>query len=951
MKRIVYIFSIFLCSLILIGLFFSLPVKAEVTGDPNTWDPADLLTPSNPSVEISQPANGATYDVTQTSNIPISFTNKNFKSAGANSLHYIITARGPKGLEIIYESADMPLVGDDDQHTHNWVITDYESSNYTIEIETTSDNALSVISSVTITLTGGPSASTSPSSSVTPAPGSTTTPTQSSIDATNLFLGSLNTSNLSKTLTGGKTLVQTINPATNTSGEKFWIFQVWRFCMSLINSVMVAFLIFLAFVNILRIQMDTYAIKKILPTLVLAVILANFSLLICRAVVDFSDVLVNTFVVDKKQLAQGLVDALGLFKGNPKITVGVGSLAVLAVFGAAVGAAGLVVILAGIIFALLPGIAILVLAFLLWIRVVVVQVLVAFSPLAFIAMALPMTKTWFARWWGQFANWTFMTVVIFFLLRIVTLIQSATPGKLEIWTLVVAYFVLYIAVQVPFKMGGAIMSAWAGFGKTVAGINKGGWLNEAFGMAAKRVGTASLKSPLGKLVSSGIVNKQLYEASTAKTYEEAINAVWESKYAKVADKMNKGKDLTQEDRRIRAMHGKISAEEAQNYQDISPEGINRILQERLGKTQEEREQTLKDWYNGKLFTKDPKKALDISALITALQKKRYNYMEGEAAQNNLSKISDTLTNLMPSSAGRLDLNATSQVMRVAARPASSQIEGVTKEIAQFNSSSMGKAPLQIQQEFEAQIAPKLSGVKLEDLKNIPFEDLSKEDRALLDQLTKLYEQHGDIATIDTHLSPIISAIVSNPHYLIDKKELFTGAPEELKKELGVLAEGGFEKTQLRANIPNLDLMLENSANLEQVISQEKSKIDQNIQNTLTSLSNLQIPGQTLNIPSSGPITLKQRMEINRQIQTVINDPSVSPEVKSDLKNRQVELDKNFRLSNHAKTADKTLSDLISQHKPAQQAISSNINPSAPQRPKTPPRPRVARGPRARGRGI
>lgn len=987
MKKIIYFSSIFICSLILIGSFFVLPAKATVTDDPNAWDtgnqpeapnnladtptPLDYnanLNPDNSDLmpyindeitgvgdAISNTANNTTPNITITPNFNngdfyVSIYFNNFVT-GSN-LNYTVDLMDSTGTIVSTKTTSNWLVEQNGLQTAEKLTDSVPTGaqgNYLVEVSTSDviNTGNSQIGSIGVDLTKdsttgkisgtvASSTTTSPNSvgaavnaagnASTNTSSGATNQTLSNAQVNNVFLGSFNVSKLNTTLTGGKTLVDTLNPTTNSSHEKFWIFQVWRFCMSLINSIMVAFLIFLAFVNILRIQMDTYAIKKILPTLVLAVILANFSLLICRAVVDFSDVLVRTFVVSRADLANGLVNSLGLFKAaNPLATIGVGSLAVVSLFIGAGGPASLLVILAGIIFALLPGIAILVLAFLLWIRVIVVQILVAFSPLAFIAMALPMTKNLFTKWWGQFANWTFMAVAIFFLLRIITLIQSATPGKLEIWTLVAAYVVLYLAIQVPFKMGGAIMSAWAGFGKTVTGIGKGGWLNNFGTMMAKRIGTKSLKSPLGRAITSTIVNKEIFEQTTSKAYEKAINSVWERKYAKVADKMNKNEKLSAEDMRIRSMHAKISAEEAQNFQDISPEGIERILQEQLGKDKKEQEQTLKEWWSGTLFKKDPEKALFVSALITALQKKRFNYMEGDSAQKILTKMGALITTDAPSSRGRLDLNAVSQVMRVAARPASKQIEGVTQEIANFNNQSLGKNQLEIGQEFETKIAPKLTGVKFEDLENLSFEDLSDADRGLLDQLTKLYERHGDIETIKTKLSPIVSAIISNPHYLIDKKELFTGAPEGLKKELGLLAEGGFSHTQLRANIPNLDLMLENSANLGQIISREKTRIKTNIENTLTDLKNIHIPGQTLNIPT-GPVTLRQRMEINQRIQTIINDPTVSQEVKSNLKNRQIKLDKNFRLSNHVKTADKTLSDLISQNEPAKKAIESKLNP-------------------------
>ncbi|MCL5795747.1 MAG: type IV secretion system protein [Patescibacteria group bacterium] len=973
MKRISYFLSIFICSLILVGGFFSLSTKAQEgfsLDDPVDTSATDsiLNIPSGdsdlglPGVDelFNSDGDNATNSIIYLSDTPTPTTsvaqptielsptflpNKIFTRFYLTN--YYSTYPNVK-YEVEFDNAVLPdcireswqLISDNPQEASCEIdISGYSPGNHTIAVNVSPSDGFDyqqTSANVALTKTGdvmnaslASITPTNPSTSVTPGTNQTaTTPgsSGSSANINDIFLGSLSTSKINNALTGGKTLVQTLNPATNTSGEKFWVFVVWRFCMSLINAVMVAFLIFLAFVNILRIQMDTYAIKKILPTLVLAVILANFSLLICRAVVDFSDVLVRTFAENKAQLASDLVSSLGLTKSvKPVAAVGLGTLTVVGLFFAAGGAASLLLILVGIIFAFLPGIAILVLAFLLWIRVIVVQVLVAFSPLAFIAMALPMTKSWFAKWWSEFARWVFMAVIIFFLLKIISLMKPATPGTLEIWTLVAAWVILYLTIQVPFKMGGAIMAAWGGIGKAISGIGKGGWLSSGVTMFGQRVGANFLRNkPLGKMISAAIVNKQLYEKTTARTYEKAVEDVWEKKYGKVREKKARGEKLTEEDIRVLSMHSKIAMQEAEKTKEVSPEGIRRELENALGDTPEKRDATLRDWYSGKLFRTDTNKAKEISGLLESLQEKRNSYREGDQAQYELNQLSDIMNRVIAPAGGLIDLNSTSHVVPVESRPSKVDVNTATAQLEGLNQQLTNKSLTQIEgnSDLKAEIARTLSLKTIEKLGKISPEYWTEEDHKLIGELTKLYEQHGDVKTIKTQLSPILSAIVSNPHYLIDKKELFTSAPEGLKKELGVLAEGGFDKTKLRTNIPDLDIMMENSSDLEQSIAREKEMIKNKMVQTHYKLINLGIPPEKIKIPITSQITAKEKLKFNQEVETYI---AANPnQDHAELKNVQKEFNQNYLHTNYANKAEKTLSDLISEHKPAQQAIKKGL---------------------------
>lgn len=300
---------------------------------------------------------------------------------------------------------------------------------------------------------------------------------------------------------GWGSLSDSLNPKTgNVDGSKTkWVFDAWNFSLSLVNIVVAGLLIFLAFVNILRIQVDTYAIKKILPTLIIAVILANFSLLICRMVIDFSAVLTKSFVgPSPEQLAKDLRNALGLFHQSVNTgsqgSLGVISLSLFASTGILVaiggGAIGVIALIVAFLLAVLPALAILFLAFMLFIRTGMVYVLVAASPLAFICMVLPATQSYFKMWWGQFMRWVFMAPVVFIFLKIASSIRDNSGGT-NFWAYVIALGMLYLAIQVPFKMGGVIMGAWGGLGKrgALSALKYGGRIaDKKFGDATVSMG-------------------------------------------------------------------------------------------------------------------------------------------------------------------------------------------------------------------------------------------------------------------------------------------------------------------------------------------------------------------------------------------------------------------------------------------------------------------------------
>lgn len=268
-------------------------------------------------------------------------------------------------------------------------------------------------------------------------------------------------------------------PGVGGNGGTQWVFNVWKVMLGIANVVIVIVLLFLAAINILHLQYDTYQIKKSLPLLIGGAIAANFSILICRMIVDFANVLTATFA-DSQTVAQGYMCALGLDPTGQAVMLN----AMLNPTGA-VGM-GLIVIIF-IVLAVL--IAVLIMAFLLWIRKYVIFILTAVSPVAFILYAFPPTQGVFKTWWSWFIKWVFMGPIFMVILWVASEIgnNNCTGGLMPNFSIMFAVIGLTIAAAaIPFKLGGAVMSAWGNLGKKVSGTDKEGYLRKPVDASIQR---------------------------------------------------------------------------------------------------------------------------------------------------------------------------------------------------------------------------------------------------------------------------------------------------------------------------------------------------------------------------------------------------------------------------------------------------------------------------------
>lgn len=289
--------------------------------------------------------------------------------------------------------------------------------------------------------------------------------------------------------------------------------ETWGALISFMNYAAIGVLIFIAFANILRININTYGIKKFLPTLVLALILANFSYFICRFFIDIANI---------------IMDALINSPNGAGVSVGTKEFGIAKSFhfDASVYEEGTLTTLELLRFLMLTlgqyvgALIVLALALLFFIRNYIIYFLVALSPLAFMATVLPQTKSMFNTWWSNFLKWVFMPIVSLFWLWVGGKFIQSFSGSWTFLGFVFAIACYYLAITTPFKMGGGIMNQWKGWsekiGKKAWGATGGAAWN-ATGAKAVNFAKEDLKGRRDRF--RNVMTNKIYGTGIGKKFE------------------------------------------------------------------------------------------------------------------------------------------------------------------------------------------------------------------------------------------------------------------------------------------------------------------------------------------------------------------------------------------------------------------------------------------------
>lgn len=272
-----------------------------------------------------------------------------------------------------------------------------------------------------------------------------------------------------------------------------YVYNGWRIMRGAVNTILILALLLISFSNIARFNIDTYTVKKALPNLVIGVLLANASFLIIRYLADIATVAIYFFV------GMTQFNTFSEFISGALATIGVNTILTLG------SAAGTLSYVFAIVLVIITIIGLFWLAFLLYIRLIAVYLLTILAPLAFVAYGVPGFEKYFKMWWEQFIKWLFMLVVMVAILWVQYVICTSGGGNQSIARTVTCYFLFFMAMAIPSKFGGSVISkASTAFGK-YTGVDAGKkWMKETGEREGKIL---RAKSPIGRLDAWMALNK------------------------------------------------------------------------------------------------------------------------------------------------------------------------------------------------------------------------------------------------------------------------------------------------------------------------------------------------------------------------------------------------------------------------------------------------------------
>lgn len=235
-------------------------------------------------------------------------------------------------------------------------------------------------------------------------------------------------------------------------GDNAWVKTLFNQMRVILNILLVVLLLVVAFANILHIQLDTYAIKKALPAVIVAAVAGNLALPIIAAVSRVVDSVQSIAIFSPMNLANIYNLVLGGSPaGSTTMEIGTGIITAIFAGGSMVFAAVYIWLAACCVgFLLLFGPAIIVIIFdlIYAFRPYIIYLAAGLSPIAIGLSVLPATQQWFKRWLGILVPWLIMPVLINALFYMANLLPKFTPSEGTGAVTWLVGFILPIAVKV-----------------------------------------------------------------------------------------------------------------------------------------------------------------------------------------------------------------------------------------------------------------------------------------------------------------------------------------------------------------------------------------------------------------------------------------------------------------------------------------------------------------------
>jgi hypothetical protein len=196
----------------------------------------------------------------------------------------------------------------------------------------------------------------------------------------------------------------------------------WKIVRDLCNMFFILALLMIAFATVLR--YENYSMKKLLPKLLIMAVLINFSKTICGIFIDFSQIIMLTFMKAISTGGNNLVHLLGMDKminmeKQLSNNVNIDLLPMIAGLLTAIAAALIAVVI--------------VIAFLaiLLMRIIMLWIYVILSPIAFLTSALPAGQKYATQWWGEFSRQLVVGPVLAFFLWLALFTAGKSANNMQ----------------------------------------------------------------------------------------------------------------------------------------------------------------------------------------------------------------------------------------------------------------------------------------------------------------------------------------------------------------------------------------------------------------------------------------------------------------------------------------------------------------------------------------
>ncbi len=214
----------------------------------------------------------------------------------------------------------------------------------------------------------------------------------------------------------------------------------WRIVRDLANLGFVLVIIIIAFATILRIEQ--YGISKLLPKLIAAAIIVNFSFAIAAAFINFSHLLTDFFLSKVPGAGGGgifkfsanLIDAFG----PQRLLIREGEVPPPQIVEGGAGGLGtaILVSIAGlvftIIFTMIAAFTVGAFALMLLLRYLYLTFLVILAPIVWLFWVVPMFAGQFHKWWDKFFQWVFFApATTFFIYLALVSVEGLKRSAIE----------------------------------------------------------------------------------------------------------------------------------------------------------------------------------------------------------------------------------------------------------------------------------------------------------------------------------------------------------------------------------------------------------------------------------------------------------------------------------------------------------------------------------------